>query len=1005
MNIKNLTIKQKMNFVLLSTPLILAIILTYFSGAKVVEGYNNPKTAIAERTSDAILDKIDRNFYERFGDVQAFAYNRLALSIAKKEVFKSPELRYDAQNFINTMTNYYVLYDLMMIVDLEGRVIMTNSKDKALEPLNTSIVYTKNYRDEEWFKACTAATGPEGGAWYSDFMIHEDVAKIYNSKGYGMAYAAPIKDYSGKVLGVWYNFANWGEVTQAIRKDANEKLKASEPEAIILISNAENKIIDSDDEALMDNSFQVDSATFNAGNSLLTVNGANYDANDFVYGWAKAHGAYTYKGKGWNAVTLIPRTKYTFGTLFSSDLIGLVILVLILLAAAVIGSTLFIKSIIGKIASLNEVLVKMSTGELAKLDTSSLNNDELSEVVKSLDAAIQFNEAQALKKKQEEDAIRAENQRKIDEINQENQARLDLVDQLCIISETDTKGFITYVNDKQCEVAQYSREEMIGSNMNMVRHPDTPKAVFKEMWSTIGRGQVFTGFIKNRRKDGTPYYIFGAFGPVLGADGKPKKYMGIRVDLTDSTVEKLQAEGMVNAVDTSYASIEFEKDGTIITANKNFLATIGYSLNEIQGKHHRMFIETNSANSQEYTQFWRDLGDGIPKNDLFKRISKSGKVVWLQAVYSPVFDDMGKVVKILKIASNVSDATDAAIETKQAADEVTRVLQSVAEGDLTQKYEIETNGDLKVMGDSLNRTIDVLSDLISTVVTNAENIASASIEMSSSAQQLSEGATGQASSVEEISSSMEEMTANIQQNTSNSRQTEKISTQAAADILVSKDSVLETVNSMKTIASKISIIGEISRQTNLLALNAAVEAARAGEHGRGFAVVAAEVRKLAERSQQAATEIDEVSSRSVDIAQKSGEMLFEVVPNIQKTSDLVQEITASSVEQSSGAEQINSAIQNLNNVVQENAATAEQMAASAEELSAQSDILQEAVSFFKIKGDKTQGHTSKVIKNKPVKKSTTIVSKTSSSRSNSNSGKVDIKLGGPDNLDNDFMEF
>ena len=199
---------------------------------------------------------------------------------------------------------------------------------------------------------------------------------------------------------------------------------------------------------------------------------------------------------------------------------------------------------------------------------------------------------------------------------------------------------------------------------------------------------------------------------------------------------------------------------------------------------------------------------------------------------------------------------------------------------------------------------------------------------------------------------MEEMTANIQQNTSNSRQTEKISTQAASDIMISKDSVMETVNSMKLIASKISIIGEISRQTNLLALNAAVEAARAGEHGRGFAVVAAEVRKLAERSQQAATEIDEVYSKSVDVAQKSGEMLFEVVPNIQKTSDLVQEVTASSVEQSSGAEQVNSAIQNLNNVVQENAATAEEMAAGAEELNAQSELLKEAVAFFKIKTEK-----------------------------------------------------
>jgi methyl-accepting chemotaxis protein len=195
---------------------------------------------------------------------------------------------------------------------------------------------------------------------------------------------------------------------------------------------------------------------------------------------------------------------------------------------------------------------------------------------------------------------------------------------------------------------------------------------------------------------------------------------------------------------------------------------------------------------------------------------------------------------------------------------------------------------------------------------------------------------------------MEEMAANIQQNTNNSRETEKMAKKTAAEISESNESVAKTVNSMKTIAGKISIIGEISRQTNLLALNAAVEAARAGEHGRGFAVVAAEVRKLAERSQEAAKEIDEVSAISVDIAQKSGELLHNVVPSIRKTSELVQEITAASIEQNTGANQVSNAIQQLNKIVQENAATAEEMAAGAEELNAQSQQLKEAITFFRV---------------------------------------------------------
>jgi methyl-accepting chemotaxis protein len=585
----------------------------------------------------------------------------------------------------------------------------------------------------------------------------------------------------------------------------------------------------------------------------------------------------------------------------------------------------------------------------------------------------------------------------------EIETRTKLMDEMCIVSEVDLKGYITYVNDKHCEVAQYKREELIGANQNIVRHPDMDKAVFKELWATVGRGHIFRGIIKNRKKDGTPYYVDGVFAPILGYNGKPIKYIGVRYENTLETIEKQASQGIVNAIDSSYAYIEFELDSKIIKANQNFLNVMGYRLEEIQGQYHRMFLNGEASKSSDYISFWDNLRNGIPQSGTFERKNKAGESVWISTVYSPVKDELGRIIKVIKLATDVTDSVNAVDQTKLATKEVSRVLEFLSNGDLTQKYEIDSTGDLKQMGDSLNQTIDVLSDLISTVVTNAENIASASVEMSSSAQQLSEGATGQASSVEEISSSMEEMTANIQQNTSNSRQTEKISTQAAADIMISKDSVMETVNSMKTIASKISIIGEISRQTNLLALNAAVEAARAGEHGRGFAVVAAEVRKLAERSQQAATEIDEVSKKSVDIAQKSGEMLFEVVPNIQKTSDLVQEITASSVEQSSGAEQVNSAIQNLNNVVQENAATAEQMAASAEELSAQAEILQEAVSFFKINADKIQPTSARSIQNKPVNNSNTMRSKPS--KSSSSHGKVDIQLGGPDGLDNDFMSF
>jgi methyl-accepting chemotaxis protein len=588
-------------------------------------------------------------------------------------------------------------------------------------------------------------------------------------------------------------------------------------------------------------------------------------------------------------------------------------------------------------------------------------------------------------------------------VENEMEAKMNLINQMCIVSETDLKGYITFVNDKFCDVAQYKREELIGQNHNIVRHEDMPKEAFKLLWQTIGRGEVFNAPVKNKKKDGTPYYVNAAIGPVLGKNGKPIKYIGIRYDVTEETYERYAAQGIVNAINSTFAYIEFDTKGNVLSANDNFLKMMEYSMSEIENKHHRSFVDPKVVNSIEYLKFWDELALGGSHQDVYKFITRSGQNKWLQSTYSPIKDEMGRIVKIIKVATDVTESSIAALETKKASKEITRVLKSIskgdynqrfslsvlgelkemgdslnqtinilvsqnesqqethkatkevnrvisalAKGDLTQYYSIDSKNELKEMGDSLNKTINVLNDLIAKVISNANSIADAGNQMSFSAQQLSERAIGQASSVEEISSSMEQMTANIQQNTSNSRQTEKISTKAALEMMQSKDAVSETVQSMKLIASKISIIGEISRQTNLLALNAAVEAARAGDHGRGFSVVAAEVRKLAERSQLAASEIDEVSVRSVNIALKSGELLNEIVPVIQQTSELVQEITASSIEQSTGADQINNAIQTLNKVVQENAATAEEMAASAEELNAQSEDLQSAVSFFKI---------------------------------------------------------
>ncbi len=290
--------------VLIILTTVLASLFFYLTFTQ-VRAYNNSLEVTSSLTAQSVIEKVDRNFYERFGDVQAYAYNRLAVETARKDSI-APGM----QEFINTMTAYYVLYDLMLVVDKQGKPLAVNTKDKNGNPLSTGDFMQRDYSSEEWFRACMTPEGPKGGAWYSDFVVDNAIGKVYGGTGKGMGYAAPIRDTDGSVIGAWYNFASWKEVTEGIREEAEKNLLHDHPGAFIVITNKRSSVISAADASAIGHTVSVDS-THTVATDLESLQ------QEFITGTAQGKGAYTYAGKNWIAITFIPSQSLSWGIFFS----------------------------------------------------------------------------------------------------------------------------------------------------------------------------------------------------------------------------------------------------------------------------------------------------------------------------------------------------------------------------------------------------------------------------------------------------------------------------------------------------------------------------------------------------------------------------------------------------------------------------------------------------------------------------------------------------------------
>ncbi|ATH07341.1 chemotaxis protein [Halobacteriovorax marinus] len=610
--------------------------------------------------------------------------------------------------------------------------------------------------------------------------------------------------------------------------------------------------------------------------------------------------------------------------------------------------------------------------------------------------------------------------------NSEFEGKMNAISKAQAVIEFNLDGTIITANENFLKTLNYDLGEIEGNHHSMFcesEYSSSPE--YKVFWESLRKGEFQSGEYKRLGKGGKEVWIQASYNPIFDSEGNPFKVVKFASDITSEKLRNAETEGKLNAISKAQAVIEFNLDGTIITANDNFLQTLGYDMSEIEGKHHRIFCEGNYSSSAEYAAFWDKLNRGEFDSGEYKRIAKGGREVWIQASYNPILDMDGRPFKVVKYASNITSE-------KLKAEAISK-SQAVIEFDLDGNIKYANDNFLKTVGYSLDEIIgkhhrifcdgdyvktseyeNFWADLrkgnpnsgrfkrfdkdhntiwlqatynpnfdnmgvpcgvtkfgadISTQVEVEETVTKLSEEftnntrdISSKATDVATGAQALGATTEEMNASIEELTASINAIAENSKNTDAVAKSTHHEAETGAQAIAKAIESMDLISKSsediseiVKVISEIANQTNLLAFNAAIEAARAGEHGLGFSVVADEVRKLAERSSQATKEISKLINESVkrisqgsEISKQAGVAFGKIVEGVNKTTQAISEVSCAAEEQLVAAREISSAIQEVAEQTETSASASDSIASATRELSEGAVELKRTVDKFKV---------------------------------------------------------